>query len=60
MGKMSFRFLGSVLTSFFICSLAAAQAGGDASVLADKGRPVLTLTLTDPAANISTLFNALR
>ncbi|WP_104166270.1 glucose-6-phosphate isomerase [Cryobacterium sp. N22] len=45
---------------FTFGELIQAQAGGDASVLADKGRPVLTLTLTDPAANISTLFNALR
>jgi glucose-6-phosphate isomerase len=29
-------------------------------VLAEHGRPVLTLTLTQPAANITTLFNALR
>jgi glucose-6-phosphate isomerase len=29
-------------------------------VLAAAGRPVLTLTLTEPAANIDTLFNALR
>ena len=45
---------------FTFGELIQAQAGGDASVLADQGRPVLTLTLTDPAANISTLFNALR
>jgi glucose-6-phosphate isomerase len=45
---------------FTFGELIQAQAAGDASVLADKGRPVLTLTLTDPAANITTLFNAVR
>jgi glucose-6-phosphate isomerase len=45
---------------FTFGELIQAQAGGDASVLAAAGRPVLTLTLTDPAANISTLFNAVR
>ncbi len=43
---------------FTFGELIAAQASGDASVLADHGRPVLTLTLTDPAANIATLFDA--
>jgi glucose-6-phosphate isomerase len=38
--------------------LIQAQAAGDASVLADHGRPVLTLTLTDPAQNLATLFSA--
>jgi len=38
--------------------LIQAQAAGDASVLEQHGRPVLTLTLTDPAANIPTLFSA--
>jgi glucose-6-phosphate isomerase len=38
--------------------LIQAQAAGDASVLAEHGRPVLTLTLTDPAANLTTLFSA--
>ncbi|TFB49556.1 glucose-6-phosphate isomerase [Cryobacterium tagatosivorans] len=45
---------------FTFGELIQAQASGDASVLADHGRPVLTLTLTQPAANISTLFAALR
>jgi glucose-6-phosphate isomerase len=34
------------------------QAAGDASVLADHGRPVLTLTLTDPATGIATIAGA--
>lgn len=45
---------------FTFGELIHAQAAGDASVLAGNGRPVLTLTLTDPAANINTLFAALR
>ncbi|MFO7689469.1 MAG: glucose-6-phosphate isomerase [Cryobacterium sp.] len=44
---------------FSFGELIQAQASGDASVLAAAGRPVLTLTLTDPAANLSTLFDAL-
>jgi glucose-6-phosphate isomerase len=36
------------------------QAAGDASVLADHGRPVLTLTLTDPASGVAVLAGALR
>jgi glucose-6-phosphate isomerase len=36
------------------------QAAGDASVLAAHGRPVLTLTLTDPATGAATLASALR
>lgn len=43
---------------FTFGELIAAQASGDASVLAEHGRPVLTLTLTDPAANIPALFDA--
>ena len=39
--------------------LIQAQAAGDASVLADHGRPVLTLTLTDPARDLATLFGAI-
>jgi glucose-6-phosphate isomerase len=39
--------------------LIQAQAAGDASVLADHGRPVLTLTLTDPAQDLATLFSAI-
>ncbi|MDJ0322759.1 glucose-6-phosphate isomerase [Cryobacterium sp. PH31-AA6] len=45
---------------FTFGELIQAQASGDASVLADHGRPVLTLTLTDPGANVATLFAALR
>ena len=40
--------------------LIKAQAAGDASVLAEHGRPVLTLTLTDPVTNTTTLFDAVR
>jgi hypothetical protein len=40
--------------------LIQAQAAGDASVLEQHGRPVLTLTLTDPAADIPTLFSAVK
>jgi glucose-6-phosphate isomerase len=45
---------------FTFGELIQAQAAGDASVLAEHGRPVLTLTLTDPVANINTLFAAAR
>jgi glucose-6-phosphate isomerase len=44
---------------FTFGELIQAQASGDASVLAEHGRPVLTLTLTQPKQNIVTLFNAL-
>ncbi len=44
---------------FTFGELIQAQASGDASVLAEHGRPVLTLTLTEPKQNISTLFHAL-
>ncbi len=40
--------------------LIQAQAAGDASVLEQHGRPVLTLTLTDPAANMPVLFDAVK
>ena len=44
---------------FTFGQLIAAQAAGDASVLADgHGRPVVTLTLTDPQAEVLTLFEA--
>jgi glucose-6-phosphate isomerase len=43
---------------FTFGELIAAQASGDAAVLAEHGRPVLTLTLTDPASNLATLFDA--
>ena len=39
-------------------SSSQAQAAGDASVLADHGRPVLTLTLDRPAANVAALLDA--
>lgn len=44
---------------FTFGELIAAQASGDASVLAEHGRPVLTLTLTDPAANLASLVAAI-
>ena len=44
---------------FTFGQLIQAQAAGDASVLADHGRPVLTLTLTDPATQIGELVAAL-
>ncbi len=40
---------------FTFGQLIAAQAQGDAKVLADHGRPVLTLTLTNPASGLATL-----
>ncbi|WP_022885083.1 glucose-6-phosphate isomerase [Glaciibacter superstes] len=45
---------------FTFGELIQAQASGDASVLAEHGRPVLTLTLTDPAKGVTTLVGALR
>jgi len=44
---------------FTFGELIAAQASGDASVLAEHGRPVLTLTFTDPAANLGSLIDAI-
>jgi len=44
---------------YTFASLQAAQAAGDATVLADKGRPVLRLHLTDRAAGIGQLLQAL-
>jgi glucose-6-phosphate isomerase len=41
-------------------TLIAAQAAGDAQVLADHGRPVLRLHLTDQAAGIAAVREALR
>lgn len=38
--------------------LIKAQAAGDASVLTEHGRPVLTLTLTNPTENLAALFSA--
>ncbi|AYG04866.1 glucose-6-phosphate isomerase [Gryllotalpicola protaetiae] len=43
---------------FTFGQLINAQAAGDGAVLAEHGRPVLTLNLTDPEANITTLFSA--
>ncbi len=44
---------------FTFGTLVAAQAAGDAQVLADHGRPVLRLHLTDVAAGVPTLLEAL-
>ncbi|HEX8081638.1 MAG TPA: glucose-6-phosphate isomerase [Jatrophihabitans sp.] len=44
---------------YTFASLQHAQAAGDATVLADKGRPVLHLHLTDRAAGIQQLLQAL-
>ena len=41
---------------YSFASLQAAQAAGDAKVLADKGRPVLHLHLTDRAAGLAQLL----
>ena len=43
---------------FTFGQLIQAQAAGDAAVLRDHGRPVVTLTLTDPQAEVLTLFEA--
>jgi len=43
---------------FTFGQLIQAQAAGDGAVLAQHGRPVLTLNLTDAAADIATLFGA--
>ena len=45
---------------FTFGQLITCQAAGDASVLADHGRPVLTLTMTDPASGVAVLAGALR
>ncbi|TDE07376.1 glucose-6-phosphate isomerase [Jiangella asiatica] len=45
---------------FTFGQLIAAQAAGDAQVLADLGRPVLRLHLTDRAAGVQTLRGVLR
>lgn len=44
---------------FTFGQLIQAQAQGDASVLAQHGRPVLTLTLTDPEAGLDSLLSLL-
>jgi glucose-6-phosphate isomerase len=43
---------------FTFGQLIEAQAAGDASVLAAHGRPVVTLTLTDPQLEVLSLFEA--
>ncbi|WP_100811018.1 MULTISPECIES: glucose-6-phosphate isomerase [unclassified Microbacterium] len=43
---------------FTFGQLIEAQASGDASVLADHKRPVVTLTLTDPSVEVMALFEA--
>ncbi len=44
---------------FTFGQLIRAQAQGDAAVLAEHGRPVLTLNLTDPEKNLNTLLSSL-
>lgn len=44
---------------FTFGTLIAAQAAGDAGVLAERGRPVLRLHLTDPAAGVQQLISLL-
>ncbi|MGC5169743.1 glucose-6-phosphate isomerase [Microbacterium sp. DT81.1] len=43
---------------FTFGQLIQAQAAGDAKVLAEHGRPVVTLTLTDPQLEVLSLFEA--
>lgn len=43
---------------FTFAELIAAQAAGSAGRLAERGRPVVTLTLTDPQQDVLTLFEA--
>ncbi len=44
---------------FTFGQLIRAQAAGDASVLADHGRPVLSLTLTNPSETLPAILSAL-
>ncbi|NCA08337.1 MAG: hypothetical protein EBS85_06405 [Micrococcales bacterium] len=44
---------------FTFGELIASQAAGDAKVLADLGRPVLTLTLNNPAEDFATILRAI-
>jgi len=44
---------------FTFGELIASQAAGDAKVLGDLGRPVLTLTLGDAAIGLATIMNAI-
>jgi glucose-6-phosphate isomerase len=43
---------------FTFGQLIEAQADGDAKVLTELGRPVVTLTLTDPQTEVLSLFEA--
>lgn len=43
---------------FTFGQLIQAQAQGDATVLAEHGRPVVTLTMTNPSEDVETLFSA--
>ncbi len=45
---------------FSFGTLIAAQAAGDAAVLADHDRPVLRLHLTDPSTGVARLMDLLR
>jgi glucose-6-phosphate isomerase len=45
---------------FSFGTLIKAQAAGDAKVLADHGRPVLRLHLTEPASGVARLIDLLR
>jgi glucose-6-phosphate isomerase len=45
---------------FSFGQLIRAQADGDASVLADHGRPVLSITVRHPATNLRAVLDALR
>jgi glucose-6-phosphate isomerase len=45
---------------FTFGTLIAAQASGDAAVLAERGRPVLRFHLTDPASGVRRLLETLR
>lgn len=45
---------------FTFGQLITAQAAGDASVLEEHGRPVLTLTVTDPTSGVRSIIDALR
>lgn len=47
-------------SSFTFGELVAAQAQGDAAVLAEHGRPVLTLTVTDVTAAVPEILSAFR
>ncbi len=44
---------------FTFGQLIEAQAAGDAAVIVEHGRPVITLTLTDPNSDLVALFEAL-